>query len=327
MKITRRTILQLATAPLALGTAGAFGQAAYPDRPIRIVIGYPAGQSVDAIARAYAVFLSKELGQSIFIDNKPGANGMIGASEVKQARPDGYTLLFGTSGQMTINPSLYKKIPYDTVKDFAPIGLGAAGSVFLVANPAFPPNNIQELIAYAKARPGKIDYGSGGAGITAHLAMELLQSSAGIKLNHIPYKGSPAAITDLIGGQVSLMMDSTAVLQHVKSGKLKMLGTTGRKRNAAAPEVPTVSEQGVKDFEVTSWTGLWAPADTPAPILQKVNAALLKASTDPATVALLRAIGVEVATSRTPAEYGTFIVSELSKWGSAVAQAGVQLDN
>ena len=223
------------------------GQGALPNKPLRIVVGYPAGQTVDIVARNFAAALGKEIGQPVFVENRPGANGSLGAQEVKRSAPDGSTLLLGTLGQMAINPTLYKKLPYDTLKDFAPVSQVSTGALLLVATPTFAPNNLQELSAYAKARPGKVDFASGGNGITAHLAMVVLEKQAGLQLNHIPYKGSPAAVTDVIGGQVPIMFDAlAATLQQVKSGKLKPLAISGLKRNAQLPNVPTVDEQGLK---------------------------------------------------------------------------------
>jgi tripartite-type tricarboxylate transporter receptor subunit TctC len=220
------------------------GQGALPNKPLRIVVGYPAGQTVDIVARNFAAALGKEIGQPVYVENRPGANGSLGAQEVKRSAPDGSTLLLGTLGQMAINPTLYKKLPYDTLKDFAPVSQVSTGALLLVATPTFAPSNLQELIAHAKARPGKVDFASGGNGITAHLAMVVLEKQAGLQLNHIPYKGSPAAVTDVIGGQVPIMFDAlAATLPQVKSGKLKPLAISGLKRNAQLPNVPTVDEQ------------------------------------------------------------------------------------
>lgn len=325
--ISRRRLLQLAAASTpALAGIDAFAQGAWPDKPIRFVVGYPAGQSVDVTARVFANIMSKDLGQPIIVDNRAGANGIVGAQEVKNAKADGYTVLFGTSGQLTINPSLYKKLPYDTLKDFAPVGLMLSGTLFLLAHPSFPPNNLQELIAYASARPGKVDYGSGGNGITAHLAMELMQASAGIKLNHIPYKGTPAAYNDVIGGQLPLMMDSgVSALPYVRAGKLKCLGSTSLKRTPAAPGIPTLAEQGLKGFEVAAWNGMVVPQGTPQPVVDRLNASIRKAVSDQQVLELLHNMSGEV-TIDTPAEFGVFLQAETRKWAKAVAQAGVQID-
>lgn len=321
--LSRRTFA-CAAALAASGLARA--QGALPARPVRIVVGYPAGQTVDLIARTYAVALAKELGQAVIVDNRAGANGSLGAQEAKRSAPDGTTLLLGTLGQMAINPALYKKLPYDTLKDFTPVSLASVGPLLLVANPAFPPNNLAELVAYAKARPGKVDYGSGGNGITAHLAMELAQSQAGIKLNHIPYKGSPAALNDVMGGQVSLMFDAVpSTLAHVKGGKLKALGVSGLRRQAQLPALPTLDEQGLKGFDVNSWVGFLAPAGTPPAVVDALNAAIRRAAASPEIVESTRTTGSEVAVG-TPAEFGTFLQTEVRKWGKAVVDGNVQID-
>lgn len=323
------TISRLRLAAFCIAAAAAtaaWAQGPLPAKPLRIVVGYPAGQTVDIIARNYAAALTKELGQPVYVDNRAGANGSLGAQEVKRSAPDGSTLLLGTLGQMAINPTLYKKLPYDTLKDFAPVSMVSLGPLLLVASPSFPPNDVKELIAYAKARPGKIDFGSGGNGITAHLAMEMFQAQAGIQLNHIPYKGSPAALNDLMGGQVSLMFDAVpAALPHVKSGKLKALAISGRKRNPQLPSLPTADEQGLKGFDVNSWVGFLAPAGTPPATVEALNAAIHRAAASPALQEATRAIGSEVMVD-SPAHFASFLQTEVKKWGKAVTDGHVQID-
>jgi tripartite-type tricarboxylate transporter receptor subunit TctC len=307
-------------------TGAAWAQAPLPAKPLRIVVGYPAGQTVDIIARNYAAALTRELGQPVYVDNRAGANGSLGAQEVKRSAPDGSTLLLGTLGQMAINPTLYKKLPYDTLKDFAPVSMVSMGPLLLVANPSFPANDVKELIAYAKAHPGKVDFGSGGNGITAHLAMEMFQAQAGIRLNHIPYKGSPAALNDLMGGQVSLMFDAVpAALPHVKSGKLKALAISGQKRNPQLPALATVDEQGLKGFDVSSWVGFLAPAGTPPATVEALNAAIHRASASPELQEATRAIGSEVMVDSS-AHFAAFLQTEVKKWGKAVTDGHVQID-
>jgi tripartite-type tricarboxylate transporter receptor subunit TctC len=281
---------------------------------------------VDIIARNYAAALAKELGRPVYVENRPGANGSLGAQEVKKSAPDGSTLLLGTLGQMAINPTLYRKLPYDTLKDFTPVSQVSFGGLLLVANPAFPPDNVQALIAYAKARPGQVDFASGGNGITAHLAMEIFQAQAGIRLKHIPYKGSPAALNDVMGGQVPLMFDAVpAALPHVKSGKLKALAVSSQARNAQLPSLATVEEQGLQGFAVNSWVGFLAPAGTPAAVVDTLHAALKRASASPEIQASTRATGSEVIVT-TPAEFAAFLQAEVKKWGQAVIDGGVQID-
>jgi tripartite-type tricarboxylate transporter receptor subunit TctC len=324
--ITRRALLGTGTVLLALAARGALAQNVLSTKPVRIVVGYPAGQTVDIIARSYAAALGKELGQPVIVDNRPGANGILGAQEVKKAAPDGTTLLLGTLGQMAINPTLYKKLPYDTLKDFAPVSQVLFGPLLLLANPSFPPNTVQELVAYARARPGKVDFASGGNGITAHLAMEIFQAQAGIKLNHIPYKGSPAALNDLIGGQVPLMFDAVpSSLPHVKSGRLKALATSGLKRNDQLPGVPTVDEQGIKGFDINSWVGFFAPAGTPPATVAALNAAIKRASAYPEVQETARINGSKVIAS-SPAQFAAFLQVELKTWGQAVTDGGIQID-
>lgn len=322
MTFTRRLVLALAAATVATSTLSQ----QFPDRPLRIVLGYPPGQNVDVTARAFAAAMGKELGQNVIVDNKAGANGILGAQDVKSAKADGYTLLFGTSGQLAINPSLYKKLPYDTLKDFQAVGIAGSAPLVLVAHPAFAPKNVQELVAYAKARPGKVDFGSGGSGITAHLAMELFQEAAGIRLNHIPYKGSPAAMNDLIGGQIPLMMEPLpSVLPYIKAGKVKALAITSPRRNPSLPEVPTVAEQGLKDFDVAAWSGLVVPAGTPAPVVAALGNAFRKAGEAPAVQQMLTSTGVEPS-AMTPAQFQAFMEAEVKKWARAVQQSGAQVD-
>ena len=323
--LSRRVVLTTAAAILAFGAA-AQSPAHLPTKPVRIVVGYPAGQTVDIVARDYAAALATELGQPVYVDNRPGANGILGASETKKSAADGTTLLLGTLGQMAINPTLYKKIPYDTLKDFAPVALTSIGPLLLVAPPSFPPNNVAELLAYVKANPGKVNYGSGGNGITAHLAMEILQARAGIKLTHIPYKGSPAALNDLMAGQVSLMFDAMpSSLPLVKAGKLKVLGISSLARNTQLPSTATINEQGLKGFEILSWLGFFAPAGTPPETVAALNAAIGRASASTQVQNRIQATGSEPLVE-TPAYFTSFLQAEVKKWGKAVIDSGVQID-
>lgn len=321
--IRRRMLLSIL---LIAGSAPVHAQATFPDRPIRFVVGYPAGQSVDLMARTYAAAIARELGQNVIVDNKPGANGIIGAQDVKGAKPDGYTMLVGTSGQLTINPSLYRKLPYDTARDFMPVAILGRAPVVLVAHPSFPASSLKELIVLARTKPGDLNYASGGSGITAHLAMELFQEAAGIKLNHIPYKGSPAALNDVMGGQVPMMMDSiVAALPHIRSGKLKALGVTSAQRHPALADVPTLREQGLKDFEVNAWSAIVTPAGTPAEVVAKVSAAAVKAGQDPAVQKTMQGSGVYDAAGPAAA-LRSIIDAELPRWALAVQKSGAQAD-
>ncbi|QHJ01731.1 tripartite tricarboxylate transporter substrate binding protein [Xylophilus rhododendri] len=312
------------TSLLARRPALAQPDSAYPQRQIRIVVGYPPGQTVDVTARAFAAALQQSLGQAVFVDNKPGANGILGAQTVKAAEADGYTLLFGTSGQMAINPALYARLPYDTLKDFTPIGMGATGRSYLVVNNALPVKSLAELVAYSKAHPGKLSYGSGGAGITAHLAMEILKSDTGMDALHVPYKGSPAAVTGLLAGDVQAMFDAGAVLMPlIRSGKVRVLAVSSKERFSGLPEVPTVAEQGFAGFEVAAWTAMFAPAATPPAIVEKLNAAMQAATRQDALMAPIRAGGSEPQ-RLSVAQMRQFMPSEIAKWGRAAAAAGVK---
>jgi tripartite-type tricarboxylate transporter receptor subunit TctC len=325
MNCNRRSALATLGAALA-STAWPASAQSYPERVIRFVVGYPPGNSVDQGARVFAIAMARELGQSIVVDNKVGANGILGAQEVKSAKPDGYTMLFGASGQLAINPTLYKKLPYDPLKDFAAIGITGKTPMLVLANPSFGANNLVELIAMAKAQPGKINFGSGGLGATAHLSMELIAEAAHIKVTHIPYKGTPDAMNNLIGGQIPLMVDVLpSALPNVKSGRVKALAVTSKQRHPLLPDVPTVAEQGFKDFETAAWSGLVAPRGTPAPIVARLSAAWIKAGQAPEVRQMLDAVAMEFI-PLDPAQTQAFMEAELRKWARAVHQAGVQMD-
>ena len=310
------------TASLMPSFAWAQGDS-YPSRPIRIVVGYPPGQTVDTGARALSIALTEILGKPVFVDNKAGANGILGAQDVRNAAPDGYTLLLGTSGQLAINPSIYAKPGYDPVKDFAPVMLNGVGRLYVVVPAASPFNTLADLVAYAKAHPGKLNYGSGGRGITANLAMEMLKKAAGADIVHVPYKGSSAALTDLIGSQIDVMMDAGGlVLPQVRQGKLKVLGVSSKGRYKELPQVPTIAEQGYPGFEVASWTAVLAPAATPPAVVEKLNKALLQAQRRPDVIRSAETSGSELE-GGSPEQLKAFLVAENRKWGEAARAAGV----
>ncbi|ADV01224.1 tripartite tricarboxylate transporter substrate binding protein [Alicycliphilus denitrificans] len=323
---TRRRFLQYAgtAATAALGAPLALAQGdAFPSRPIRIVVGYPPGQTVDSSARALAIALSDILGKPVYVENKAGANGILGAQEVRQAAPDGHTLLLGTSGQLAINPAIYSKPGYDPLKDFEPVMLNGVGRLYLVVPAASPFNSLAALVQYAKANPGKLNYGSGGRGITANLAMELLKKAAGLDILHVPYKGSSAALTDLIGGQIDVMMDAGGlVLPQVRQGKLKVLAVSSTARYKELPQVPTIAEQGYPGFEVASWTALVAPAGTPPQVVDLLNKAALKAQARPDVIKASATTGSEPSGS-SPRQLREFLASENRKWAEAAQAAGV----
>lgn len=323
-----RAIL-LAVAPLlSVITGPVAAQSAGTDKPLRIVVGYPAGQTTDSIARSYAAALSKDLGRPVVVDNKAGANGVLGAQEAAKAAADGSTIMLGPMSQMAINPALYKHLPYDPQKDFAPIALIGSGPLVLVANPLFPPNNLKELIAYARQRPGQVNYASGGNGITGHLAMEILQVRTGIKLNHIPYKGSPPALNDVIGGQVPLMFDPLATtLPHIKAGKLKAIAVTSNTRNSLVGQDVETLDETVKGLEIQSWLGFFAPSSTPPAVLESLSAALQRSYANPDVQNTMRNAGLNATFGFLPsAQFASFLSSEIKKWGKAAKDANLQID-
>lgn len=311
---------------MSLLTPWVGAQGAWPERPVRVVVPFPAGQTTDVIARVLSQQFTDTVGQTFYVDNKPGAAAIIGTEHAKNATADGYTLLMASSGPLAINPSLYSKLPYDTLRDFQPIGMIAAVPQFLVVNQDFPPGSLKELIAYVKQNPGKTNYGSGGSGLTNHLTMELLKSAAGLQITHVPYKGAAAAITGLIGGEINMMFESgPAVIPHVKSGKLKVIAVGTKARSVVLPEVPTVAEAGLPGFAAVAWAALLAPAGTPRPIIQKMNAELNAVLAKPAIKEKLISLGAEpVETS--PEQTVAFIRNELEIWAGAVKASGAKAD-
>jgi tripartite-type tricarboxylate transporter receptor subunit TctC len=312
-------------AVFAAVTFGASAQT-YPTKPIRVVVPFPAGGTTDVLARAVAQKLTESLGQPAVVDNRPGAGGNIGAELVAKSAPDGYTLLMGTVGTHAINPSLYPKMPYDHVKDFAPVILVAGVPNVLVINPALPVNSVQELIAYAKANPGKLNFASSGNGTSIHLSGELFRTMAGVQIAHIPYKGSAPALQDLVGGQVQMMFDNLpSSLALIKAGKLKALAVTSKERAAALPDVPTMAESGLPGFEASSWFGLLAPAGTPQPVILKINADVAKWLASPEAKEKLLAQGA-IAAGGTPEDFVRQIAAETAKWQKVVKESGAKID-
>ena len=311
----------LAVAPLAATAA------AWPTKPVTIIVPFAAGGTTDILARVIGQALTKELGQSVVVDNRAGAGGNIGAAYVaKTAAADGYTLFMGTVGTHAINQSLYKKMQFDPVKDFAPLTRVAMVPNLLVANPGKPYKTVKELIAYAKANPGKVTFGSSGNGSSIHLSGGLFNTMAGVDMIHVPYKGSAPAVTDLIGGQIDIMFDNMpSAIQHVRSGRLRPLAVTTAKRSPELPEVPTVAEAGVPGYEATSWFGMFAPAATPAPVLATLNAALLKVLSQPDVKKKIAEQGGEPH-AETPEQFATFIRAEAAKWSKVVKESGASVD-
>lgn len=309
-----------ATLPLLISLA-AYSQA-YPSRPVRMLVGFTPGGANDIVARIVAAKLSEIWGQQMVVENRPGAGSNIAAEIVAKAPPDGYTLLLCMTATHGINPALYKKLPYDHIKDFAPISLIGTTSNVLVVHPSLPAKSVSEFIAYAKANPGKISYASGGVGTSLHLSMELLRSMTGINVVHVPYKGAGPAATDLLGGYVPAMFGSLpSQMLNIKNGKLRALGVTSAKRSTQLPDVPTFIESGVRDFEITTWYGMCAPTAVPKPIEAKLNADLVKALNMPDLRQRLAEQGVDAEPS-TPEQFAAFIKSETIKWARVVKSSG-----
>ena len=324
----RRTLALavMAAGAVALLPLGASAQAAFPSKALTLVVPFSAGGTTDILARVVGQYMSKDLGQPVIIDNRAGAGGNIGAQLVARAAPDGYTLLMGTVGTHAINQSLYKKMAFDPIKDFAPISRVALVPNLLVANPSQPFKTVKEMIAYAKANPGKLTFASSGSGSSIHLSGEMFQQMAGVEMQHIPYKGSAPAMTDLLGGQTAIMFDNMpSAIGHVRAGKLRPIAVTTPNRSPALPNVPTIAESGVPGYSATSWFGILAPAGTPAPVIARLNASILKALADPDVKKKLAEQGAEPHGEK-PEQFAEFIRSETEKWGKTVKVSGATAD-
>jgi tripartite-type tricarboxylate transporter receptor subunit TctC len=322
----KRWIGLTAVLALTLASAGASAQG-YPTKPIRLVVPYPAGGPLDIMARAIGQKLTEAWKQPVVVDNRAGAGGNIGADFVAKSAPDGYTLLMGAVATHAINPSLYSKIPYDPVKDFAPVALVAQVPNILVVNPAVPAKTVRELIDLARAKPGTLNFGSGSTGSTGHLAGELFNTMAGVKMVHIPYKGAAPATADLLGGQVQLMFDNLAsALPNVKAGKLRALAVTTLARSPAIPELPTIAESGLPGFDLTTWFGLLVPAGTPPEIVARLNAEIVRALDAKDMRERLEKMGAEPLSNNTPERFAAFIRSEAAKYARVVKDSGAKVD-
>ena len=309
----------------ALGVAPALAQN-YPTKPIRILIAQAPGSATDVISRVVGNRLSEGLGQPVVIEARPGAGGVVGTEAAARSAPDGYTLFMANNSTHGSNPAVYAKLPYDAINDFAPIAFVASVPYVLVVDPSLPAKNVQELIALAKSRPGRMNYASAGNGSTHHFCGELLKSMSGIDLQHIPYKGSPPAIAGLLGGEVSLMFANVADIgSQIKSGKVKPLAVTTAKRAASLPEVPTMAEAGLPGFEIVSWFGLLAPAGTPAPIVSRLNAETVKVLEREDIQATLARQGLEVAPG-TPEQFAAHIKREIAKFTKIGKAAGIKAE-
>jgi len=314
----------LTAVTLAFSCAAAHAQD-YPSRPIRMILGFAPGGSTDLVARVVGQKMAESWSQQVVVDNRPGANGMIGADIVAKANPDGYSLLLSSIGPMAINASLYK-MPYDIVKEFAPVTYTGNVSNLLVVHPSVAANNVKELIALAKSQPGKLTFGSSGTGGAPHMAVELFKILAHVNVVHVPYKGGGPAMADLVGGQISGSFASMpSAIGFVRGNKLRALAVTAPRRSQAMPEVPTISEAGVPGFAVLDWQGLFTTAKTPPNVVNKLNAEVVRILRLPDVIEKLAVAGVEIQTS-TPVEWGEFVKTEIAKWGKVVREAGLKVE-
>lgn len=318
----------LALLCLAFGGA-AFAQESadkYPSKPIRIIVTFPAGGPADFVARAIAQSLQEAWGQGVVVDNRPGAGGNIGMNVAAKAAPDGYTLVESSFGPMAISPFVYSSVPYDPIKDLTPITLAATNPFFLAVRPTLPANTFQEFVALAKAKPDGLTMSSSGIASPSHLAGALLQSMAGISLTHVPYKGAGESIPAVVNGQVDIAVETPLlIVPQVKAGKLKALLVSTAERSPLLPEVPTGKEAGLPDFVASSWYGFHAPAGTPKPIIDKINAEMVKALKSPEMRERFASVGV-TAVSTTPAEFTSFVEAEMAKWGKLIRAIGVKVE-
>jgi tripartite-type tricarboxylate transporter receptor subunit TctC len=298
----------------------------YPAKPIRFVVPYPAGGPLDTVARLLGYKVSKSVHQPVIVDNKPGAGGNIGADAVAKSPPDGYTILMGAVATHAINPTLYASIPYDPIRDFIPVTEVASTPNVLVLNPSIPASRVREFIAYAKAHPGELNFGSGTTGSAGHLAGELFKSMAGIEMTHIPYKGAAPAMQDLIGGRIQLMFDNLASsLGQVRAGKVKAIAVTTARRTALAPELPTIAESGLPGFDISTWFGIFVPAGTPRDVVAKLHGEFTRALADGEVREKMVTLGAEPVGSR-PEEFAAYIRAEADKYARIIRASGAKAD-
>jgi tripartite-type tricarboxylate transporter receptor subunit TctC len=315
----------LVTVSAVLMSGGALAQA-YPAKPIRLIVPFPAAGGADIFARLVSRKLADNIGQQFIVDNRAGASGIIGCELVARAAPDGYTLLMGTTGTHTTNPAVYSKLPYDPIKDFAPVSLVAESPFVLLVHPSLPVANLKELIALARARPGQLTYASSGAGSSSHLGFELFNLMAGIKAVHVPYKGLPPATMDTISGHVTMTWNSiTASVPFLKNRQLKALGLGAARRSPLLPDLPTISEAGLPGFELGSWYGIFGPAGTSADIVRRLRSEIVKAIADPAMKEQFAALSAEPVGS-TPEQFSAVLQRDLAKWAKVARQANVKAD-
>jgi tripartite-type tricarboxylate transporter receptor subunit TctC len=312
----------------ALGSAGVKAEDKYPSKPVRIVVSFSAGGPTDTVARVMGAKMADLLGQQFVVENKVGAGGNIGADLVAKAPPDGYTLLMATVSTHAINPGLYKNMPYDPVRDFAPIGQVGVTPTLLGVHPSIPATDVKSLVAVIKENPGKFTYGSSGLGSILHLCGEQFKALAGgVNIVHVPYRGSAPMMSDLVGGQISMAFDATpTALPQAQSGAIRAIGAGMATRMRAMPELPTLQEQGLKGFECYTWNAILAPADTPQPIVERLSEAINKALDDPAVFKRLQEAGIDPTPGSTPKQAAAFIKAELAKWAPIIKASGAHID-
>ena len=326
MPLTRREAIAGGGGAVLLTAFPALAQAAYPNRTIKMIVPYLAGGTTDLLGRLVADQLKRGLNATVVVENKPGAGTTLGADQVAKSEPDGYTLLMATSTTLAINKTLYKKLPYDPVKDFAPVALVAAVPFALIVNPAIPAKTLAEFIAYAKSKPG-LAYGSAGNGSPQHLGAEMLKSASGIDIRHVPYRGSIPAMLDIIAGHIPFMVvDLQPALQQIKEGKVRVLGVTTAKRVAIAPDIPTIAEGGLTGYELVAWQGVVAPSGTPRPVVDQLASQINKLIANPATRERLIAISLEPLPPSTPDSFAAYIKSEVDRWAVIVKNSGAEAE-
>jgi len=312
----------LIAAALIASVAGAQD---YPVKPVRVILSVPAGATPDVTARLVTPGLANVLGQPMVVDNRGGAGGLIGAEIVSKATPDGYTIFISSPGALTILPHL-RKVPYDTLKDFVPVSLISVGPFVLVTHPSVPVDSVKSLIALAKAQPGKLNGASAGNGTANHLALELFKQMAGVNITHVPYKGAPQAVTDVLAGHIQMTFNSIApIIAHIRAGRMKVLGVASSKRSSQLPEVPTISEAGVPGFEAENWFGLFVPAQTPKKIIARLNEAIVKVMRSPEIQKQFIALGAEPV-GNSPEEFAAFVRRDMEKYAKVVRISGAKLD-
>jgi tripartite-type tricarboxylate transporter receptor subunit TctC len=323
--LPRYAVVLSAWLALALSAVPGFAQKGYPDKAIRMIVPFAPGGSNDIMGRLVAGKLTESMGQQVVVDNRPGASGIIGTDLAAKAAPDGYTLLV-MSLTFAVNPSIRSKLPYDTEKDLIPVTLIASAPLILVVHPSLPVKSVKELIAYAKANPGKLNFGSGGPGSTPHLAGEMLKTMAGLQMTHVPYKGGGPALADLVGGQIQLMLENIpSTLPFVKSGRLRVLAVTSKERSPTVPDVPTLDEAGLKGYELTGWNGLFVPRGTARAIVTRLHTETVKALTVPDVKQRLAAMSA-VPGGEPPEKFAAFIKAEIAKWAKIAKQAGLRVE-